>query len=271
MRCLVLLPLASLAALPARAQDAPQRIEVDLKTDGIVTGALGIGWIGSELLKSHLGPASCRWCSVNLLDETVARVAAWKDIEAAWTVADVTGFAVAPVVTGGVLTLAASGSGRLREMPANGLLMLEAATASALLNQAVKFAAGRERPFVADLPPAEKSRTRQPSDNNVSFYSGHSAFVFALAVSAGTMAHLRGYEGEPYVWGVGVPLAAFVAYTRLAGKKHYLTDVMVGCATGAAFGVAIPLLHRTRAPTGTSSGNLVLSPSPPGVSLAGTW
>ena len=82
------------------------------------------------------------------------------------------------------------------------------------------------------------------ADDNLSFYSGHTNLAFALVVSAGTIAHIRNYEAEPYIWGFGIPIALFVAYTRIAAQKHYFTDVLIGAVIGSAIGFAIPWLHR---------------------------
>ena len=59
------------------------------------------------------------------------------------------------------------------------------------VNFLVKALVGRERPFVHALPDAEKDRTADPDDNNLSFYSGHSTLSMSLAVSAGQVASMR--------------------------------------------------------------------------------
>ncbi len=56
---------------------------------------------------------------------------------------------------------------------------------------------------------------------------------------------MRGYRLAPLVWAVGLPMAAFTAYSRVAGDAHYLSDVLIGSAFGAAMGFLIPyLFHR---------------------------
>jgi membrane-associated phospholipid phosphatase len=132
------------------------------------------------------------------------------------------------------------------------VILVETVAVQAALNQLVKFAVGRERPFVHILPAGEKRLTPAPSDNNLSFYSGHSSLAFSLAVGAGTIAHLRGYRSEPVIWAVGLPLAAGAAYLRMAADKHYATDVIVGSIVGAALGVAVPSLFHGRAASGQS-------------------
>ncbi|MBI5544380.1 MAG: phosphatase PAP2 family protein, partial [Deltaproteobacteria bacterium] len=127
-------------------------------------------------------------------------------------------------------------------------------------------------PFVAALDANAQSTTSQRSDYNLSFYSGHTNLAFSLVVSAGTVAHLRGYRAEPFIWGVGLPLATFVAYSRLGAQKHYLSDVVVGSLTGAAVGFLIPFLHRSQTATLAASGSqLTVAPAPNGLSLAGTF
>jgi membrane-associated phospholipid phosphatase len=239
-------PAAAAEPTTAPSSAREDRLVYDWRIDGAVTLAAGVGWVVSELYKAELAPEHCRWCQRETGDDAVTDALAWKDTDAASTVGDVGGFVLAPLATFGTLAIASGHEDRIGEMPANALVILEAVTVSSALNQIVKLSVGRERPFVAELPPELKGSTEHPDDNNLSFYSGHSNLVFSLAVSAGTVAHLRGYEGEPYVWGVGIPVAAFVAYSRIAAKKHYLTDVLVGSATGALFGWGIPwLFHRS--------------------------
>lgn len=259
--------LAAAVALGAPAAGAAEPLRVDWPLDGAAVLLAGGGWIASEVLKDHLAPAGCRWCARNALDDSATRALAWNDIKAADTVGSVAAFGVAPAAALGVLALASNADGRLREAPEDALIVVEAVALSSALNQIVKFSVGRERPFVADTPASEKRLTSSPADNDLSFYSGHSNLAFALAVSAGTIAHLRGYSGEPYVWAVGLPLAGFVAYSRIAAKKHYLTDVLIGSAAGAAIGFAVPyFLHRAR-PAGSKAG-VAVSPLSNGVSFA---
>jgi len=275
MRAAALLSvILCVAPSAARAQDtdvprAQPELAYSWSVDGAIVLGVGSAWVGSELFKSAFAPERCRWCATNSLDTRVSESLAWKNIHTASTVGDVTGFVVTPLVTLGALSLAASSEDRLNEMPVNALLVVESVVVAAAVNQLVKFSVGRERPFVADLPEELKGSTDQPSDNNLSFYSGHSNLVFALAVSSGTLAHLRGYKAEPYVWAVGLPVAAFVADSRVAAKKHYLPAVLVGRLAGAGFGCAIPTLFHS--PRSTNAQQLTLAPAPGGISIAGRF
>ncbi len=259
---------ADASPLWAGSSAGHQELPYSPQIDGAVVVVTGGLWILTESLKAEMAPASCLWCSHNGLDDAVTAALAWPDIKLAATVGNITGFVLTPLVTAGTLAIAANHDGHLDDFWVNSLVMVEAVTVSSLLNQAVKYSVGRERPFVSELSPADKAKTADPADNNLSFYSGHSNLAFALAISAGTIAHIRGYQYEPLVWGVGVPLASFVAYSRIAAKKHYFTDVLVGSAAGAAFGFAIPwFFHRPKGGTSQTSSALTVSPLPNGAAF----
>ena len=179
----------------------------------------------------------------------------WSDPEAANLASNVWAYALMPAASIGLLALGAHAEDRTDEMAVNALLMAESVALAGATNQAFKFAVGRERPFVHALPPEQKPLTANPADNNTSFYSSHTGFAFSLAVSAGTVASLRHYRWAPAVWAAGLVGAALVGYLRIAADKHYFTDVLTGAGAGAAFGVAVPALHR-------KSNTLSLAPLP---------
>jgi len=270
--CLLLAPLLILPA-PAAAQSGPQREELQWSwaVDPALIVLTGAGWIGTEMAKDSLAPQACRWCEANSLDASVTGALGWGSRKTASVVSDSVTYGVMPVLTlaGGIIAGAADG--RIGETPVNALLIVEAVTVSSMINQVFKFSFGRERPFVAELPAEEKSELEKAEDNNLSFYSGHTNLAFALAVSAGTVAHLRGYKAEPYIWGIGLPLATFVAYSRIAAKKHYLSDVVIGSLTGAAAGFLVPFLHRKTSPLTASGASLSIAPAVNGLSIGGTF
>ncbi|HSO33467.1 MAG TPA: phosphatase PAP2 family protein, partial [Labilithrix sp.] len=86
----------------------------------------------------------------------------------------------------------------------------------------------------------------------------------------------RGYRLMPLVWATLMPLAVATGYLRIAGDKHYLSDVLTGAILGAAVGVALPLLFHGRAnddlvPIGSRSAPVAtpLHAQTPMVSLGG--
>lgn len=257
---------------PAQAQPSPvprESLTVNWVLDGAIVLSTGSGWIVTEATKGHLAPDVCRWCSQNVPDREVANALSWSQTGTAAKLSDLAAFGILPVLTLGGTLIATAAEKRLRDAPTDLMLVLEAATVTMAANQIVKLAAGRERPFVAELPPDAKSRAANPSDNNLSFYSGHTTLAFALVVSAATVAHLRESKVEPYLWAVGLPIATLVAYGRIAANKHYLSDVLVGGFTGAAVGFLVPYLHRTQRTTSTS--DLAVAPALNGLALSGTF
>jgi membrane-associated phospholipid phosphatase len=224
----------------------------------VLTGVGAVLWIGSEaLLKEELAPNPCRWCDrapdgtdrLNRLDRwgrgLAGSTAAQRKRADTWS--NVVDFGLLPVGVLGAQYALARGSGAPNSyFYQDAGIIIETAVLSSVLNQTVKFIVGRERPFVHVLPEDQKGLTPHPTDNNLSFYSGHTNLAFALVVSAGTVAHLRGYKHRMWIWVAGLPLATSVGLLRMGADKHYLTDVATGALMGTAFGLAVPLLLHGR-------------------------
>ncbi len=217
---------------------------------GIVLGGTALYIASETLLKDSLAPATCHWCGDNGLDRGWRNAMVWDDTSMAHDLSNFSGFVMAPAGALGLTAIAAGMDGRLREWPVDAVIILESMILAANINQGVKMAAGRERPFVHALPDDEKMLTEDPADNNLSFYSGHTTFAFALAVSAGTVASIRRYRLAPVIWVVGLTTATATGWLRMAADRHYFTDVALGAVTGAIFGFSVPWLHRT--PVGRS-------------------
>src|SRR5271154_2244333 len=232
-----------LAGAPAAAQTAvePHSLRWDPALDLTVTIGGGATWIISEIYKGELAPRHCRWCDVDSVDDSVRRALVWRDTALADTLSNVTGFVLMPLSSIGLDALAAAHQRALGSVPEDALLIAETGVIAANVTQLTKLLVGRERPFVHALPPEQKSLTPQPSDNNFSFFSGHTTEAFALATAAGTVCTMRGYRWAPPVWPVGGAVAATTAYLRIAADKHWLTDVVVG----AAIGFAVPYLFHS--------------------------
>jgi membrane-associated phospholipid phosphatase len=263
-RAAALALLAAAPLYPARAA-GPEPIRYDLRVDIPVTTAAVAIWLGAELAQDHLAPATCRWCAGNGLDDHVRDALVWHDRNAANRASDVVAFALIPVAAAGQDLLAARAAGDSRAALVDGLVVLQAVALAADLNQIVKLSVGRQRPFVRFGDDPNRAPT---SDDNLSFYSGHTSLAFSFVAATATVAELRGYRTAPWVWGIGLPLAAAAGYFRIAGDMHYLTDVVAGAAVGTAMGVAIPRLLHGREPTAPdpAAPRLTVSPFPLGVS-----
>jgi membrane-associated phospholipid phosphatase len=237
--------LAALLVATSAAPPDPARepLPIDLARDLTLTGAAGAVWVLSQIFEKQLAPATCRWCDPPAFDASIRDALKWEDTAKADTASNVLAYGAMPLATLGADFLV---SGRdLKVVAHDTLIVAESAILAGVVDQGVKFLAGRERPFVHALDPSQKPLTARPADNNVSFYSGHTSFTTAIAVSAGMCASLRGERQAWVVWATGVPLALTTGYLRIAADKHYASDVVVGAAMGGLFGVGIPLLlHR---------------------------
>ena len=278
----VLAVAALLAASPvpsdagSSADQAPRLHELRFNPtrDGLITGVGAVLLLSSEaLFKEELAPSTCRWCDrapdgtdrLNRLDRWGRGLAGSTEAsrKRANTWSNVLDFGVLPLGVLGSQYALSRHSGASRGMfLEDSVIIVQSSVLTLTLNQAVKFIAGRERPFVHVLPEDQKLLTPHPTDNNVSFFSGHTSLAFSLVVSAGTVAELRGYRHRGYIWAVGLPLATSVGLLRMGADKHYLTDVAVGAVVGSAFGVAVPLLlhGRKNEPPGSVSLNVTGGP-----------
>jgi membrane-associated phospholipid phosphatase len=264
----IALCLAAAGPAPARADDGPRPLRYDVRRDLALTGASLAVTLGAELAKERLAPSSCRWCEPPALDARARDLLVLGYGKQAARVSDLTVGLVLPAgIVAHQLLAARDAGGSARDGWVDVLLVTEAVAISTNLNQLVKFAVARQRPFVRYGNFAEPGRTPDP-DDDLSFYSGHTSTAFALATAAATVSHLRGYRSTPWVLGGGLGVATVVGYLRIAADKHYLTDVLTGAAAGAAIGWAVPwLLHRPRG-GGAAGAGVAAVPWPVGFVVA---
>jgi membrane-associated phospholipid phosphatase len=212
-----------------------------------ITVVVAAAYFTAEVpLKAPLSADECSWCSPILFDASVRDGLVWEDVHRARSLSNITGYAGAAIWAAGGIGLAAHLDERgLGNWLDDALIIAEAAAFTGLLNYTAKALTARERPFVHALPPEEKPFTSAPQDNNQSFYSGHSALSMSLAISAGKVAQLRGYSIAPYLYAGGISLSLATGYLRIAGDKHWSTDVLTGWLLGAAIGYALPVFFHS--------------------------
>ena len=215
-----------------------------------VTATVGLAYIASEtVLKSHLASTTCRWCNPDGLDVDVRNALRWNNTVRATDLSNLTGYIVTP---GFALAVTVAGTmtrdGALPEVIDDLLPVVDSALAAEVLVQSTKFAVARQRPGVHFGPPAPAQL-----EDNLSFFSAHSASTFAFVTGAAMVARQHHSWAEPYLWTIGYALAATTAYLRVAADKHYFTDVITGTAVGIGAGLAIPVLeaHAQVVPSGT--------------------
>jgi membrane-associated phospholipid phosphatase len=269
-------------ASPAGAQPRREdRLRVRPALDVPVTLAAAAGFLTLKLMGSEIAPRSCGWCdrnadgrdTLNPLDGAARDLLRWSEPHAADSASDVTAYLLCPAAAFGLNALASRDEGRMRQWPADALIILQATLLAEDLQRVARVGFARARPFVHDAL-ADDSDAALGTGAYTSFYSGHTNLAFALVVSGGTVATLRGYRRADLIWKVGLPVAALTGYLRIAGDRHYLTDVLAGAAVGSAVGFAVPyLLHRAPASRPQRLPQMTAAPLPggAGVSLRWTW
>lgn len=148
------------------------------------------------------------------------------------------------IVPGGTWSLAVAAGLRGGGGPFSDILVAqEAVVYAGTLSQAAKLLFRRQRPFARFSPPTEAAR--HPDDDNLSFFSSHTAVTSAFAFASAEIANRRAVR-TPLVFFLGI-CAGLTGYLRIAADRHYLTDVLTGAAVGATVGTLVPRrLHPVR-------------------------
>lgn len=235
----VRLLLLVVAVRPAFAAEPALAPRYDLVRDGAITGAAAVTMLSLYAAQDQLAPERCRWCEPPGVDARISRALRWGDAEAAARTSDALALALGAGALGyGLLDGHRRGSPELGRV--NALLVTEATSLAVVLDGAVKYAAGRQRPYAWR---GEEGSGRR-SERNLSFFSMHSTFAFAVASSSSTLLlsqrapHARAYAAAAF----GV--AATIGYLRVAAERHYASDVLVGAGVGTLVGWAVPhFLH----------------------------
>lgn len=230
----------------------------------IVASGLGATVLATVAFRGSLQPERCRWCTPPELDANIRDALVWDNIFVARRLSDVgaialpvigLGISVVPVIADGGST------GEIMDvaLPIAGSLAINQA-----LTQIAKLAVARTRPAIhfAETPGAWNA------EDHVSFFSGHTSFAFAAATSAGMVARQRGSRYETAIWAGGLTLASMVGYLRIAGDKHYFSDVFVGALVGSATGLVVPMLMKHEIESSVSA---TLTADAKTVSLGGTF
>lgn len=256
------------------SHQTPAQLQWDPRVDIPVTAVLATGWITSEILKKELAPPTCRWCATNGFDTAVRQVfnpsltPSSDGFGAAHVASNMVGFIAVPVGLFGLDALLAWRAGALKDtFLVDALLVLETTMSAMAINQLVKFTVGRGRPYTVGATEEITAGGHDIADNQLSFFSGHSTFTFALVCATATIADLRGYRHAWTIWAVGLPLAASTAILRLGADKHWTTDVLIGSAVGTLAGVLMPRFLHGRVGTVTAK----VAPVGSGLGLVGQF
>lgn len=234
---------------------------------GAVLGGAGIALVVARpLLASTTCHFSCTPGEVLGID-ALAREARWSNVSTAHTLGNIVGYGGLPTLAFASGLVGALEGQSKTEVFQDTWIIAEAFALAHVLESIFKYTVGRARPDTTFAAPG--TVVEDPSDRYTSMVSGHATAAFAVAVATGTVATLRGRHSAPWLWAAGVSIAVASSYLRIAGDRHYLTDVLGGAALGTAMGFAVPLLFHGRtlpvtvAPWGSAAGG--------GLALSGHW
>jgi membrane-associated phospholipid phosphatase len=236
-----------LATSPAEAAPSRRRL---LALAGGVAAQVSTEY----LIKDQIAADRCTWCDPPDVDAALRDRLVWNDRTRARSLSDLSAYVALPVISASLLLIESRDAMSFLD---DVVPCVEAVVYTSLATQLVKSVVARQRPavrYAAEPTPAN------PEDN-LAFFSGHSSFAFALAVSAGTVARRRGYALEPAIWASGLALAGATAYLRVAADRHYVSDVAIGSAVGALGGYLVPQLTLP----------VAIVPADRGVALAGSF
>jgi len=245
----------ALGAGPAAAQDAQPAepgspFEIDLALDLPVLGVAAAAWVvpfafGDEGSGAPCG-AACDPAGLNALDRTV--VGNRSPLAATLSDAFVGVSLALPFALDLLDVLVSDPPDGLAGYGVDALVLAEALAVNLALNQAVKYAVRRPRPYAYD--PSLGPAGRTAGDAGLSFYSGHTASAFCAATAYATLFSLRHPDSGwvAPVWLATHALAASTAYLRVHAGKHFWTDVIAGALVGSGVGALIPLVHRRSGP-----------------------
>jgi membrane-associated phospholipid phosphatase len=125
-----------------------------------------------------------------------------------------------------------------------GYLAASAVLQAVLVDNTLKFLAGRRRPYVADGEDhwgGPAAFFKGDGEDARSFPSGHTAAAFALA----TVVSLQ-YRRSGWVPAVAYTLATGVGLSRIGLDRHWASDVFVGAAVGHFIGRLVVRDHTRR-------------------------
>ena len=128
-----------------------------------------------------------------------------------------------------------------------GLHGTEAIVAASIVTGAIKFTAGRQRPFMDIETPYDFALFRglRGGDTYRSFPSGHSAVSFAAAAAVVTESRKWWPDAQWAVASVMYGGATMVGISRMYNNKHWASDVLAGAAIGTFAGRKVVRYHHT--------------------------
>ena len=149
------------------------------------------------------------------------------------------------------ITLSLAGALKQKDYPSlveDLTIFIEAMLVTGMLQQIVRHAYDRPRPYMYQFD-ADDSKRKHNDEDTASFYSGHTALSFTAAVAMSYLfskRHARATLAKSLVWSVSLAVAASVGVLRVVAGQHFISDVLAGAVIGASTGLLVPALHLRR-------------------------
>ncbi|MDB4970109.1 MAG: phosphoesterase PA-phosphatase related protein [Myxococcales bacterium] len=241
--------IAVAAPRSASAQDAfshdesPYQLRLDLDIATVVAGGmlwLGTSFIGNTTAPPFCGSANAPPCDASKLN-SLDRLAVGHSSTAARTAADVISFVPLAYLALDVFDV---GPKHWKTYLTDLWVVAEALAWNGAIQDIVRRAVRRPRPFL--YTPGLYPNDRDSAEASFAFYSGHTSFAFALAVSCSYTFTLRHPKSRWrwVVWPALMAVASIEPVLRVYSGDHFPTDVIVGAVVGSAIGLFFPAVHR---------------------------
>lgn len=219
----------------------------------IETGGVVAFFIGYSVAAGD-PPESCHWCQINSFDRSMRSWLVRDDRRTPATLSHVFSVGIVPVGALTALAVPAIAANHPGYALADAWIVVNSFLLSTAVSDGTKKLVGRRRPAWALGDPGETELGKL--EENLSFYSGDTAWAASVTASATTLAYLRGYSTAPWILGLGSLFTVTTGALRIAADAHWATDVLAGMVMGGLCGVALPLtLHRR------SNRDLALAPT----------
>lgn len=245
MKKATLLLATLLATFNLTAQKSESPYELDWVRDGIWTGVGLAGSAGGLLLIQNKDDMTME--EFNNLDEddipAIDRWAAGNNSENASKLSDI------PFAASFAIPFLTLFDGKINDHTGQIIVLyLEAFSTTATMYSVTAGLVDRSRPYVYDESGETGMDRRMSNNGQRSFYAGHVA-----ASATGTFLAAKIYTdfhpdapGKFWIWASAAAIPAAVSYFRIEAGQHFLTDVTLGYALGAATGILVPELHKKR-------------------------
>ena len=206
----------------------------------IVSVGLLLGLRLSEFGANHPYCDPCDPTQINWLDRSVLG----NQSSTARDLSDLLRFLIPMVALG--FSIARSRKYGWRSVVEDALIIGECVVVTTALHQFVRSFVNRPRPFM--YIPGLWVEERNTSNAVASFFSGHTALAFSIAVSFSVIMSQRRSRRrwiQPDVLSM-LALASIMGVCRVWAGVHFWTDVLVAAAVAGSIGVVIPFVQIRR-------------------------